>query len=80
MGFSHSGRIMDMMHHIWINDQMSEDLHEIMISSPDHMAQMSQHMLSEMLGPMMNDPELREQMIDLMLQHQEFMDSVRHIN
>ena len=80
MGFSHFGRIMDMMHHIWINDQMSEDLHEIMISSPDHMAQMSQHMLSEMLGPMMNDPELREQMIDLMLQHQEFMDSVRHIN
>lgn len=80
MGFSHSGRIMDMMHHIWINDQMSEDLHEIMIASPDHMAQMSQNMLREMLGPMMNDPELREQMIDLMLQHQEFMNSVRHVN
>ena len=77
---SHSGRIMDMMHHIWINDQMSEDLNETMLANTDHMVLMSQHMLSEMLNPMMDDPELREQMIDLMLQHQEFMDSVRHAN
>lgn len=78
--FSHSGRMMDMMHHMWINEEMTTDVHEFMIKNPSHMAKMSEQMMGPMLGYMMDDPDLRQQMIDLMLEHQEFMDSIRHEN
>ncbi len=78
--FSHSNRMMDMMHHMWINKEMTTDMHEFMLKNPSHMAQMSQQMMGPMLGFMMDDVDLREQMIDLMLEHQEFMNSIRHEN
>ena len=78
--FSHSNRMMDMMHHMWINEEMTTDMHEFMLRNPSHMAHMSQQMMGPMLGFMMDDPEIRQQMIDLMLEHQEFMNSIRHEN
>lgn len=78
--FRHSEKMMDLMHHIWINEQMSFDMHEFMLENPKHMAQMANHMMEPMLGRMMDDPELRQMMIDLMLEHQEFIDSIRHDN
>ena len=80
MKFSHSDKIMDLMHHIWINDQMNQDMHQFMLKSPDHMVLMSEQMMGEILDPMMNDPQIREQMIELMLDNQGFMNSIRHIN
>ena len=78
MQFSHSDRIMDLMHHIWINDQMSQDVHQFMLKNPEHMALMSEQMMGEILDPMMDDPQIREQMIELMLENQGFMNSIRH--
>ena len=78
--FSHSSRMMDMMHHMWINEEMTMDMHEFMLKNPTHMAQMSKQMMGPMLGFMMDDPELRQQMIDMMLENQEFMNSIRHEN
>ncbi|MFZ8937678.1 MAG: hypothetical protein ACO2Y5_05435 [Nitrosopumilaceae archaeon] len=78
--FSHSDRIMDMMHHMWINNEMTTDMHDYMIENPSHMAQMSGQMMGPMLGHMMDDPELRQQMIEMMLEHPEFMNSIRHEN
>ena len=77
---SHSDRMMNMMHHMWINEEMTTDMHDYMIENPSHMAQMSGQMMGPMLGYMMNDPELRQQMIEMMLEHPEFMNSIRHEN
>ena len=41
---------------------------------------MSNQMMESMLNAVMDDVDLREQMIDLMLQHQDFMNSIRHDN
>lgn len=71
-------KIMDLIHHFWINDQMSHDMHEFMLDNPEHMAMMSEQLMPQMLVPMMDDPQLREMMIELMLDNQEFMDSIRH--
>ncbi len=78
MQFSHSYKMMDLMHHMWINDQMSQDVHQFMLKSPEHMALMSEQMMGEILEPMMDDPQIREQMIELMLENQGFMNSIRH--
>ena len=78
--FSHNDRMMNMMHQMWINEEITTDMHEFMIKNPSHMSQMSDQMMGQMLGPIMDDPELRQQMIDLMLEHQEFMNSIRHEN
>ena len=75
---SHSDRMMDMMHHMWINDEMTTDMHDYMIENASHMAQMAGQMMGPMLGHMMDDPELRQKMIELMLEHPEFMNSIRH--
>ena len=78
--FSHSDKMMDLMHHIWINDQMRKNMHEFMLENPTHLANMSNQMMIEILGPMMDDSKLRENMTELMLEHQEFMNSIRHEN
>lgn len=80
MGFSNSDRITDMMHHLWINTDMSMNLHEHMFSDPRHMEQMSYEMMQPMLGYMMDDPEIRQKMIEYMLEHEEFMNTIRHEN
>lgn len=80
MEFSNQGRMMDMMHHMWINQNMTKDMHDYMLENPSHMATMSEQMMGPMLGFMMDNPELRQQMIELMLEHEEFMNSIRHQN
>ncbi|KAF6245517.1 hypothetical protein [Nitrosopumilus sp. b2] len=79
-GFTNSDRMMDMIHHMWIDDELSQEMHEFMLQNPRHMAQMSNQLMGSMLGFMMDDTELREQMIDLMLENQDFMNSIRHNN
>lgn len=80
MKFTNSDRVMSMMHHMWIDNDMIQDMHRFMLENPSHMAQMQQHMMEPMLRHMMDDPELRQQMIEMMLEHHEFMNSIRHEN
>ena len=80
MGFSNFDRMMDMMHVIWINPNLAQDMHDFMLENPSHMADMEDQMMESILEPMMNDPEIRQQMMELMLENPEFMDSIRHQN
>ena len=80
MKMSGSNNLMDMIHHVWINSEMTEDIHSMMLEDPSHMAMMSNQLMEPMLNAIMNDEDLREQMIDLMLEHEEFMNTLRHDN
>jgi len=73
-------RIMDMMYNMWMNSEISKDMNKIMLQNPSHMANMSEQMMESMLNAIMDDTDLRQQMIDLMLEHQDFMSSIRHNN
>jgi len=75
-----SDRIMDMVHNMWINSGMSQDMNTIMLQNPSHMAHMSEQMMGPMLNAIMDDEDLRQQMMDLMLEHQDFMNTIRHEN
>jgi len=79
-GFANSDRMMDMMHEMWINSGMSSDMHRLMIQNSSHMAQMSEQMIEPMLNVIMDDEDLHQQMIDLMLEHHDFMNAIRHEN
>jgi hypothetical protein len=77
----HQPKIMeDMMHHLWINENMRAQMHNFMLKNHHHMGLMSDQMMRPTLGYIMDDPELRQQMIDMLLEHQEFMNSIRHEN
>ncbi len=78
--FVNSDRMMDVIHHMWINSEMTQDMHVLMMKNPSHMAQMSEHMMEPMLEAIMDDVNLRQQMIDLMLEHPDFMNTIRHNN
>ena len=78
--FSKSEKIMNIVHGIWINSGMSKNVHDLMINDPVHMAQMAEHLMEPMLNAVMDDDILRGQMIDLMLEHEDFMNSIRHTN
>ena len=78
MGFVHSDRMMDLMHQMWVSSGISTDMHRFMIKNPSHMGQMSERLMGPMLGVIMDDEDLRQQMIILMLEHPEFMNSIRH--
>lgn len=80
VGFVNSDRMMDMMHEIWVNSAMSNNMNRLMIQNPSHMAQMSEQMMNQMLDTIMDDEDLRHQMIELMLEHTEFMNTIRHDN
>ena len=80
MMMSGSDRMMNMIHHMWINSEMTKDMHTMMLEDPSHMAMMSNQMMEPMLNAIMNDEDLRQQMIELMLQHKDFMNSIRHEN
>ncbi len=80
MEFSNSDKMMDMMHHMWINPKMVQDMHIMMLEDPSHMAMISNQMMEPMLNAVMDDEYLREQMIELMLEHEDFMNSIRHEN
>ena len=75
-----SNRMMDVMHHMWINDGMSEDVHNLMVRNPSHMAQMASQMMEPMLNAVMDDETLRAQMMDMMLEYHDFMNTIRHQN
>ena len=78
--FVNSDRMMDMMHDMWINSGISQDMHTLMLEDPSHMALMSEHMMKPMLDAIMDDHELRVKKIDLMLEHHDFMNSIQHDN
>ena len=78
--YANSDRMMDMIHHMWINSEMTQDMHVLMMKNPSHMARMSEHMMESMLDAVMDDVNLRQQMIDLMLEHPDFMNTIRHNN
>ena len=78
--FSKSEKIMNIVHGIWINSGMSKNVHDLMINDPAHMAQMAEYLMEPMLNAVMDDDFLREQMVDLMLEHEDFMNSIRHTN
>jgi len=80
MTMSGSDKMMDMIHHMWINPDMIQDMHSLMLEDPSHMVMMSNQMMEPMLNEMMEDEDLREQMIELMLQHKDFMNTIRHDN
>ena len=80
MTMSNSDKMMDMIHHVWINSDMTKDMHTMMLEDSSHMALMSSQMMEPMLNAVMDDEDLREEMIDLMLQHKDFMNSIRHEN
>jgi len=72
--------MMDVIHAIWVNSGMSYDMHRLMIQNPTHLAQMSYQLMDPMLDAIMDDEDLRQQMIELMLENPEFMNSIRHEN
>ncbi|WP_297473151.1 hypothetical protein [Nitrosopumilus sp.] len=80
MGFENSDRMMDVIHAIWVNSGMSYDMHNLMIQNPTHLAHMSHQLMDPMLDAIMDDEDLRQQMIKLMLENPEFMNSIRHEN
>ena len=80
MVMSGSNKMMDLIHHVWINSEMTKDMHSMMLEDPSHMAMMSNEMMKLILYAVMDDEDLREQMIELMLQHTDFMNSIRHEN
>ncbi|MDH5658321.1 MAG: hypothetical protein OEY17_03115 [Nitrosopumilus sp.] len=78
-GFDYDG-IINMMHNMWTNSGISKDMNKIMLQNPSHMANMSEQMMEPMLNAIMDDEDLRQRMIDLLLEHQDFMNTVRHEN
>lgn len=80
MTMTGSDKMMDVIHHVWINSEMTKDMHSMMLEDSSHMAMMSHQMMEPMLNAVMDDEDLREQMIELMLQHKDFMNSIRHDN
>lgn len=77
---SNSSKTMDLIHHVWVNSKMSYDMHMIMLEDPSHMYMMSKQMMGPMLNSVMDDEELRQEMTELMLEHQKFMNTIRHEN
>ena len=51
-----------------------------MLESPTHLAAMSQQLMEPMVNSIMNDQVLRQEMINLMLENHDFMNSIRHEN
>lgn len=70
----------DMIHHIWINEKMRNQMQLLMLENPEHMKNMAKNMMEQMLDYIISDLILREQMIEMLLEHQDFMDSIRHEN
>ncbi len=80
LGFHHPIIMEDMMHHIWLNENMRIQMHNFMFENNYHLGLMTEQMMETLLEFMMEDSEIRQQMIEMMLEHQDFMNSVRHEN
>lgn len=79
-GFHHPTIMEDMVHHIWLNKNMRNQMHNFMFENSYHMGLMTEQLMGPLLEFMMEDPEVRIQMIEMMLEHQDFMNSIRHEN
>ena len=73
-------KAMEIVHHVWIDSEMAQDMHTLMLENPSHMYMMLTHMMEPILNAMMNDQNMRQEMIELMLDHNEFMNTIRHEN
>jgi len=78
MKFANPDQMMDMMHVMWINSETNQGMSLIMLQSPSHMGHMSEQVMDPLLGLVMDHEDLRLQMIDLLLEHQDFMNTIRH--
>ena len=77
----HQPKIMEaMVHHIWINEKMRNQMQFFMLENPVHMKIMANQLMGPILENIMSDPDLRQQMVLLMMDNQEFMNSIRHEN
>jgi len=70
----------DIIHHIWINEKMRNQVQLLMLENTEHMETMANLMMEPILDYIMSDPILREQMIEMLLVHHDFMNSIRHEN
>ena len=77
---SNSDKTMEIIHYVWINSEMTHDMHTLILQNPSHMHMMSTHMMEPLLNAIMNDQNLQQEMIELMLDHGEFMNTIRHEN
>ena len=73
-----NGKTMDLLHNLWLNAGMRKQMHHIMIEDPSHMAQMSEQIMEPILYSIMDNEILRSQMMNLLLENNEFMNSIRH--
>ena len=76
--FANPDRMMDMMHVMWIGSEMSQDMNSMMLQNPSHMRHMSEQVMIPMFDSVMDHEDLRQQMIGLLLEHQDFMNAIRH--
>lgn len=75
MSFHNQNIMMDMIHHMWVTNSTRDKMAEFMLENPNHMNMMTDQMMGQILYPMMDDPQLRQQMIDVMLENHKFMNS-----
>ena len=78
--FHQPKKIEDMIHHLWINEKMRNQIQLFMFENPAHMEIMAEDMMYSILEYIMSDPNLRQEMIKMMLEHQDFMNSIKHKN
>ena len=78
LGFHQPTKMEDMVHHIWLNENLRNQMNNFMFENRYHMGLMTEQMMGPTLELMIDDPELRQQMIEMMLENQDFMDSIRH--
>jgi hypothetical protein len=79
-GFHNPTIMKDMVHHIWLNENMQNQMHNFMFENRYHMGLMTEQMMGHILEFMIDDADLRQEMIEMMLEHQDFMNSIRHEN
>lgn len=75
---TNSDKMTILIHQIWANTSTSKQMNEMMLESPSHLAAMAQQLIEPMANSVMNDRVLRQEMIDLMLENHDFMNSIRH--
>ena len=78
--FSNPDRMMHMMHEMWIDSELSSNFYSMMIENPLYVGHMSEQMVESILDLIMDDENLRLQVIEMLLEHHDFMNAVRHDN
>ena len=73
-----SDRMMYMMHEMWLDSELGHGLHSMMLQNPSHLRYMSEQAMNLMVDSVMDDEDLRLQMIGLLLEHRDFMNTIRH--